>query len=128
CFCAAKSSPSRRTSTSTSIGQAASARRAKRRSQSHQPGGRTSKRSAGTSCASPVSNAPMEAIILAGGKAERLGDAAGGQPKALVDVGGRPLVAYQVEQLARAGVDRVIVSCSSGEEGRFGEALDGIGP
>src|SRR5204863_3974382 len=50
------------------------------------------------------------------------------QPKALVEVGGRPLVAYQVGQLAHAGVDRVIVSCSSGEEGRFGEALDGIGP
>ena len=30
----------------------------------------------------------MEAIILAGGKAERLGDAAGGRPKSLVDVAG----------------------------------------
>jgi len=70
----------------------------------------------------------MEAIILAGGKAERLGDAAGGQPKALVDVGRRPLTAHQVGRLARAGVDRVIVSCASGEEGRFGEALGGIGP
>ena len=42
----------------------------------------------------------MEAIILAGGKAERLGDAAGGRPKALVEVGGRPLAEYQVAQLA----------------------------
>ena len=32
----------------------------------------------------------MEAIILAGGKAERLGDAAEGRPKALVAVGGPP--------------------------------------
>ena len=47
----------------------------------------------------------MEAIILAGGKAERLGDAAGGRPKALVEVAGRPLAAYQVGRLARAGVD-----------------------
>ena len=31
----------------------------------------------------------MEAIILAGGKAERLGDAAGGRPKALVEVAGQ---------------------------------------
>ena len=31
----------------------------------------------------------MEAIILAGGKAERLGDAAGGRPKSLVDVAGQ---------------------------------------
>ena len=33
--------------------------------------------------------ASMEAIILAGGKAERLGDAARGRPKPLVDVGGQ---------------------------------------
>ena len=48
----------------------------------------------------------MEAIILAGGKAERLGDAAGGVPKSLVPVAGRPLAAWQIGLLARAGVDR----------------------
>jgi NDP-sugar pyrophosphorylase family protein len=58
----------------------------------------------------------MEAIILAGGKAERLGDAAGGRPKPLVEVGGRPLIAYQVDRLVEAGVERVIVSCSTGQE------------
>ena len=31
----------------------------------------------------------MEAIILCGGKAERLGEAAGGRPKSLVEVGGQ---------------------------------------
>ena len=65
----------------------------------------------------------MEANILAGGKAERLGDAAAGRPKALVDVAGRPLAAYQVGQLARAGVGRVIVSCAAGKEDEFAEAL-----
>jgi NDP-sugar pyrophosphorylase family protein len=70
----------------------------------------------------------VEAIILAGGKAERLGDAAGGRPKALVEVGGRPLVAYQVEQLARAGVGRIIVSCARDEERRFALELGGLGP
>ena len=70
----------------------------------------------------------MEAIILAGGKAERLGDAAGGRPKALVDVGGRPLAAWQVGQLARAGVGRVIVSCAAGKEEEFSAALGGLGP
>ena len=69
-----------------------------------------------------------EALILAGGKAERLGDAAGGRPKPLVEVAGRPLIAYQVEQLAAAGVTRVIVSCSAGEEGLFERELDGLGP
>ena len=70
----------------------------------------------------------MEAIILAGGKAERLGDAAAGRPKALVEVGGRPLAAYQVEQLAAAGVERVLVSCAAGQEERFATALGNIGP
>jgi len=70
----------------------------------------------------------VEAIILAGGKAERLGDAANGRPKALVEVAGRPLAAYQVDQLARAGVERVLVSCAAGQEDAFAAALDGLGP
>jgi NDP-sugar pyrophosphorylase family protein len=70
----------------------------------------------------------VEAIILAGGKAERLGDAAGGRPKALVEVGGRPLVEYQVKQLGAAGVDRVLVSCAAGQEGMFEAVLGGLGP
>jgi NDP-sugar pyrophosphorylase family protein len=70
----------------------------------------------------------VEAIILAGGKAERLGEAAGGRPKALVELAGRPLAAYQVAQLAAAGVTRVLVSCAAGEEGAFEAALGGIGP
>jgi NDP-sugar pyrophosphorylase family protein len=65
---------------------------------------------------------------LAGGKAERLGEAAGGRPKALVEVGGRPIAAYQVEQLRAAGVDRVLVSCAAGQEDAFEAALGGIGP
>ena len=50
----------------------------------------------------------MEGIILAGGKATRLGDAARGQPKALVPIAGHPLAEYQVSQLVRAGVERVV--------------------
>jgi NDP-sugar pyrophosphorylase family protein len=67
----------------------------------------------------------MEAILLAGGKGERLG---ADVPKPLVQVAGRPLAAYAVERLAAAGVDRVIVSCSAGAEDRFAEALGGLGP
>jgi NDP-sugar pyrophosphorylase family protein len=70
----------------------------------------------------------MEAIILAGGKAERLGAAAEGRPKALVQVAGRPLAAYQVGLLAAAGVGRVIVSCSAGTEELFASELAGLGP
>lgn len=69
----------------------------------------------------------MEAIILAGGKAERLGDAAGGRPKALVEVAGKPLAAYQVGRLVRAGVDRVIVSCAAGQGEEFERDLAGLG-
>jgi NDP-sugar pyrophosphorylase family protein len=70
----------------------------------------------------------VEAIILAGGKAERLGEASQGRPKALVEVAGRPLAAHQVEQLAAVGVERVLVSCAAGQEELFEAALGGIGP
>jgi NDP-sugar pyrophosphorylase family protein len=68
-----------------------------------------------------------EAIILAGGKAERLGEATEGKPKALVPVAGRPLAAYQLALLAKADVDRVIISCAAGQEGRFQRELGGLG-
>jgi NDP-sugar pyrophosphorylase family protein len=70
----------------------------------------------------------MEAIILAGGKAERLGEAAGGRPKALVEVSGRPLAAYQVGRLARVGVSRVIFACAAGQGSLFEQELAGLGP
>lgn len=69
----------------------------------------------------------MEAIVLAGGQAERLGDAARGRPKSLVEVGGRPLLAWQIGRLRRAGVDRVIVSCVAGQEPDFEHSLAGLG-
>jgi NDP-sugar pyrophosphorylase family protein len=69
----------------------------------------------------------MEAILLAGGKGERLGEAARGAPKPLVRVAGRPLVAYQVARLAEAGVERVIVSCAAGAEELFESELQGLG-
>jgi NDP-sugar pyrophosphorylase family protein len=70
----------------------------------------------------------VEAIVLAGGKAERLGEAARGLPKALVPVAGQPLARHQVTWLASAGVERVIVSCRSGQEHLFEEQLGGLGP
>ena len=70
----------------------------------------------------------MEAIILAGGKAERLGQAAAGRPKALVPVAGKPLAGYQVAALAAAGVERVLVSCAAGQGALFSAELAGLGP
>ena len=69
----------------------------------------------------------MEAIVLAGGKAERMGSATAGRPKSLVEVGGKPLLAWQIGRLQRAGVDRVVVSCSAGQEPDFQAGLGGLG-
>ena len=70
---------------------------------------------------------PREAIILAGGKAERLGEAAKGKPKPLVEICGRPLVAHQITRLGAAGVERVILACASGRGAEFASALGGLG-
>jgi NDP-sugar pyrophosphorylase family protein len=69
----------------------------------------------------------VEAIILAGGKATRLGEAARGLPKALVPIAGKPLASFQVQQLVAAGVERVIVSCAAGQESLFADQLQSLG-
>jgi NDP-sugar pyrophosphorylase family protein len=69
----------------------------------------------------------VEALILAGGKAERLGEASQGYPKPLVPIARVPLVGYAVARLVDAGVTRVIVACRAGDEDAFLEALTGLG-
>jgi NDP-sugar pyrophosphorylase family protein len=69
----------------------------------------------------------MEALLLAGGKAERLGEAAQGLPKPLVPVAGVPLAEYTVARLVDSGVMRILVACRSGEEQTFVDALGGLG-
>ena len=69
----------------------------------------------------------MEALILAGGKAERLGAAAQGKPKPLVPVAGLPLAGYTIRRLAAAGVTRAILACSAGQETTFADDLSGFG-
>jgi NDP-sugar pyrophosphorylase family protein len=69
----------------------------------------------------------VEALVLAGGKAERLGDAAQGLPKPLVPVAGFPLAGYAVARLVDSGVTRVVVACRAGAEDAFLEALAGLG-
>ena len=53
-----------------------------------------------------------DAIILAGGVGSRIASVAGGLPKALLDVAERPFIEYVLDQLADAGVDRVIIAAS----------------
>ena len=69
----------------------------------------------------------MEALLLAGGKAERLGEAAQGLPKPLIPVAGLPLAGYTVGRLVAAGVTRIIVACREGYEDLFVEGLGGYG-
>jgi NDP-sugar pyrophosphorylase family protein len=70
---------------------------------------------------------PSDAIILAGGRAERLGEVARGLPKPLVPVAGQPLIAHQIGRLREAGVVRVLVACAAGAGPMFAEALAGCG-
>ena len=69
----------------------------------------------------------MEALVLGGGRAERLGEAAQGLPKPLVPVAGFPLLGYTVARLVEGGVTRVIVACRAGDEEMFLQALSGLG-
>lgn len=52
---------------------------------------------------------PLPAVVLAAGFGSRLGAAARGQPKALVPVAGRPLLAHTLAALDLAGVREVCV-------------------
>lgn len=47
-------------------------------------------------------------VMLAGGKATRLGAAATAVPKILVDVAGRPFAEHQLELLGRQGIEHVV--------------------
>lgn len=48
-------------------------------------------------------NTSMKVIILAGGRATRLPESAKDKPKILVDVGGKPILQHQLEQLEAHG-------------------------
>jgi len=58
----------------------------------------------------------MEAMILAAGAGTRLRPLTDELPKALVPVGGRPLLAWVMEKLVEAGATRVIVNVHHHEE------------
>jgi choline kinase len=58
----------------------------------------------------------MRALILAAGRGSRLGDAAGGLPKPLLEIGRRPLVEHQLDALAAAGVGPVAMVLGYGAD------------
>jgi MurNAc alpha-1-phosphate uridylyltransferase len=54
----------------------------------------------------------MKAMILAAGRGERMRPLTERQPKALLEAGGRPLIAHLIERLARAGHTELVVNVS----------------
>lgn len=74
----------------------------------------------------------MKAMVLAAGRGERMRPLTDRLPKALFPVGGRPLIEWHIEKLARAGVREVVVNHARlgdlierclGDGSRFGVAL-----
>jgi MurNAc alpha-1-phosphate uridylyltransferase len=54
----------------------------------------------------------MKAMLLAAGRGERMRPITDSTPKPLVPVGGRPLVAWHLAALARAGIREVVINLS----------------
>jgi MurNAc alpha-1-phosphate uridylyltransferase len=52
----------------------------------------------------------MGAMILAAGRGERMRPLSDGTPKPLLEAGGKPLIAWQIEALARAGCLDIVVN------------------
>jgi MurNAc alpha-1-phosphate uridylyltransferase len=74
----------------------------------------------------------MKAMLLAAGRGERLRPLTDEIPKALVEVGGKPLIAWHLERLARAGLRDAVINVSHlgeriieriGEGARYGLRL-----
>ena len=54
----------------------------------------------------------MKAMILAAGRGERLRPRTDRTPKALIEAGGKPLLAWHLERLRRAGIREVVINVS----------------
>ena len=52
------------------------------------------------------------AMILAAGRGERMRPLSDATPKPLLEVGGKPLIAWQIEALARAGFREIVINAS----------------
>jgi NDP-sugar pyrophosphorylase family protein len=85
--------------------------------------------------------AEITAVILAGGMGTRLREVVADKPKVLAEVNGRPFISYLLDQLADAGVGRVVLctgymaglvstalgSCYRGMELRYSEETTPLG-
>lgn len=51
----------------------------------------------------------MKALILAGGRGKRLGEACRDKNKCLIEIGGKPLIEYSLDCAARADISEIVV-------------------
>lgn len=53
---------------------------------------------------------PLDAVLMAGGRGERLRPLTLATPKPLLEVDGRPIIDYNIEELASNGIDNIFVT------------------
>ena len=61
---------------------------------------------------------PLQIVILAGGLGTRVSSVSNSVPKSMLDINGRPFIAYQLQMLQRNGIKRVLI-CA----GHLGEKI-----
>ncbi|HEM7877294.1 nucleotidyltransferase family protein [Burkholderia contaminans] len=57
-----------------------------------------------------MSNTLTTAMIFAAGRGERMRPLTDTRPKPLLEAGGKPLIVWQIEALARAGIDTIVIN------------------
>lgn len=55
---------------------------------------------------------PLKGLILAAGKGTRMAPFSRSTPKVLLEICGKPLIAYRIEELLEAGVTDIVIVCS----------------
>lgn len=56
------------------------------------------------------SNLPLEAIIMAGGRGERLLPLTSNKPKPMLDLGGKPIIEHNINRLISFGIEKIYIS------------------
>jgi len=72
---------------------------------------------------------PLSAILMAGGKGERLRPMTLKTPKPLLEIGGKPIIDYNIEALAAVGIDDISVTVnylSEQLEEHFSQPIAGV--
>lgn len=57
-----------------------------------------------------MSNTLATAMIFAAGRGERMRPLTDTCPKPLLEAGGKPLIVWQIEALARAGIETIVIN------------------